>query len=176
MPLNKRSIRPVIQLFGRMSNTDSPFTLTISSASASADTNGSSHAGTDITRRSAPSARASTASPRSGTSGEIDIDVKYKPAVRRPCPSSNAGHPYGPVPALPSPKVPKTGHQSSDGSWIVEGSGTPSTIMNTSIPDVGRGGTSSDDSIMCISNGCKSERALIQRAMGSHQPRNVGDH
>ena len=37
--------------------------------------------------------------------------------------------------------------------------------MNTSIPDVGRGGNLSDDSIMCISNGCESERALIQRAM-----------
>ena len=37
--------------------------------------------------------------------------------------------------------------------------------MNTSTPDVGRGGNQSDDSIMCLSNGCESERALIQSAI-----------
>ena len=148
-----------------MSNTDSPFTLTTSSAAASTDTNGSSHAGTDITRRSAPSVRASTGSPSSAGSEGIDIDVNYKPAVRRPLPRVTDGQPYGTIPSLPSPKVAKRGHQSGDGSWIIEGSGTPSSILDTSNTDVGRGGLPNDDSLMCISNGCENERALMQRAM-----------
>ena len=54
---------------------------------------------------------------------------------------------------------------SHDGSWVVEGPSTPSTILNTSNPDVGRGGHQSEDSIMCLSNGCENGRALIQSAI-----------
>ena len=148
-----------------MSNSDSPFTLTTSSAAASADTNGSSHAGTDITRRSALSVRASTGSPRSTQSDDIDIDVKFKPAVRRPIHRIADGQPYGNIPSLPTPKMAKKGPQSGDGSWIIEGSGTPSSILDTSNVEVSQGGASNNDSIMCISNGCENERALMQKAM-----------
>ena len=145
-----------------MSTTDSPITLTFSSATASDETNGSSRAGTEVTRRSVPSIRASTASPRSGTSGDFEVDVTFQPTVKRS--QQPTPHPYA-LPPMPSTKVPRTMTPSNDGSWIVEGSATPSTILNTSTPDVGRGGHQSEDSIMCLSNGCENERALIQSAI-----------
>ena len=47
----------------------------------------------------------------------------------------------------------------------MEGPSTPSSILNASCSDVGRSGQQNEDSIMCLSNGCESGRALIQSAI-----------
>ena len=147
-------------------STDSSAMLVYSSATASdgatgLTANGSSAIGTDVTRssRALTSIRASTSSPRSGTSGDVDVDVTYQQSVTRT--QRRPAHPYQ-LPPVPSSDVPRMTSSSQEESWVVEGPSTPSSILNTSHSDVGRNGQQNEDSIMCISNGCENGRDCNQ--------------
>ena len=149
-------------------SSDSSAILVYSSATTSdgatgSSANGSSVTGTDVTRssRALTSVRASTSSPRSGTSGDFDVDVTFQQSGTR---KRRSAHPYS-LPPVPSSEVPRVTSSSQEGSWVIEGPSTPSSILNASCSDVGRSGQQNEDSIMCLSNGCESRRALIQSAI-----------